>query len=322
MSVPLYTEGFPERPAYAEALTHALLDRANAGELDEAVRLCVPGRLVSFGKLDAFAPGFAAAVAAAERAGFAAVHRVGGGRAAVFHEGTILFSHVVRDEDPRPHTHDRYRRLAAAVLEALHALGVDDARVGAVPGEYCPGDYSLGAGRIKLVGIAQRIVRRAACTQGVLVVAGGDLVRAVLEPVYEAMALDWDPATAGDLGGVAWTTRWPRCAPRSSGACRCWRRRSTARDARARRGARAGARRLGAAPGRPGGRAGQGPRLVVVRPGRPDRADLDQLALAGDRLDDLLLLGLALAAAGLRVAGHAHAARWAPSRRRPRRGRR
>jgi octanoyl-[GcvH]:protein N-octanoyltransferase len=202
VTVPLYTDGFPERPAYAEALTHALLLQANEGELDEAVRLCVPGRLVSFGKLDAFAPGFAAAVAATERAGFAAVHRVGGGRAAVFHEGTILFSHVVRDEDPRPHTHDRYRRLAAATLEALHALGVDDARVGAVPGEYCPGDYSLGAGRIKLVGIAQRIVRQAACTQGVLVVEGGDLVRAVLEPVYEAMGFDWDPATAGDLGGI------------------------------------------------------------------------------------------------------------------------
>jgi octanoyl-[GcvH]:protein N-octanoyltransferase len=202
VSVPLYTEGFPERPAYAEALTHALLDRANAGELEEAVRLCVPGRLVSFGKLDAFAPGFGAAVAAAERAGFAAVHRVGGGRAAVFHEGTILFSHVVRDEDPRPHTHERYAWLADAVLEALRALGVD-ARVGAVPGEYCPGDYSLGAGRIKLVGIAQRIVRRAACTQGVLVVEGGDRVRAVLEPVYEALGLEWDPATAGDLGGVS-----------------------------------------------------------------------------------------------------------------------
>ena len=74
MSVPLYTEGFPERPAYAEALTYALRERANAGELEEAVRLCVPGRLVSFGKLDAFAPGFEAAVAAAERAGYAAVH--------------------------------------------------------------------------------------------------------------------------------------------------------------------------------------------------------------------------------------------------------
>ena len=32
MTVPL-SEGFPDRPAYAEALTHALLDRANAAEL-------------------------------------------------------------------------------------------------------------------------------------------------------------------------------------------------------------------------------------------------------------------------------------------------
>jgi octanoyl-[GcvH]:protein N-octanoyltransferase len=201
LSVPLITEGFPDRPAFAEALTHALLDRANAGELAEAVRLCVPGRLVSFGKLDAFAPGFAAAVTAAERAGYAAVHRLGGGRAAVFHEGTILFSHVLRVQDPRPGTHERYRRLADAVLDALRSLGVD-ARVGALPGEYCPGDYSLGAGRIKLVGIAQRVVRHAACTQGVLVVRGGGRVRAVLEPVYAALGLDWDPATAGDLADV------------------------------------------------------------------------------------------------------------------------
>jgi octanoyl-[GcvH]:protein N-octanoyltransferase len=202
LSVPLFTEGFPDRPAFAEALTHALLDRANAGEIDVAMRLCVPGRLVSFGKLDAFAPGFGAAVTAAERAGFAAVHRLGGGRAAVFHEGTILFSHVVGVEDPRRGTHERYRWLAEAVLEALRAFGAD-ARVGSVPGEYCPGDYSLGAGRIKLVGIAQRVVRRAACTQGVLVVRGGGRVRAVLEPVYAALGLDWDPATAGDLADVA-----------------------------------------------------------------------------------------------------------------------
>jgi len=47
-----------------------------------------------------------------------------------------------------------------------------------------------------------RVVRRAACTQGVLVVRGGAQVRAVLEPVYAALGLDWDPATAGDLADV------------------------------------------------------------------------------------------------------------------------
>lgn len=201
MTVPLHTEGFPERPAYAEALTHALLERVDAGELGEAVRLCVPGRLVSFGKLDAFAAGFPAAVAAAEAAGFAAVHRLGGGRAAVFHEGTVLFSHVVRDEDPRRHTHSRYAWLAGAVQEALGELGVE-AVVGRLAREYCPGDFSLHAGGVKLAGIAQRIVRRAACTQGVLVVQGGERVRAVLDPVYAALRLEWEPATAGSLADL------------------------------------------------------------------------------------------------------------------------
>jgi lipoate-protein ligase A len=309
VTVPLYTNGFADRPAYAEALTHALLLQANDGELEEAVRVCVPGRLVSFGKLDAFAPGFAAAVAAAERAGFAAVHRVGGGRAAVFHEGTILFSHVVRDEDPRP-----------AHARPLPPAGGRDARgaararrrgrraSGPCRGEYCPGDYSLGSGRTKLVGIAQRIVRHAACTQGVLVVTGGDLVRSVLEPVYEAMELDWDPETAGDLGGVAIDDAL--AALRAA-----FEKRLPLEEATLDRATLARAQELEPAhdasvppPRWAGDRAGEGARLVVVRPGRPDRADLDELALAGDRLDDLLFLGLALAAVGLGVAGHAHAA--------------
>ena len=33
-------------------------------------------------------------------------------------------------------------------------------------------------------------------------VRGGGRVRAVLEPVYAALELDWDPATAGDLADV------------------------------------------------------------------------------------------------------------------------
>ena len=84
MPVPLYADAFPERPALEEALSHALLDRAGLGALPEATRLAVPGSLVSFGRLDALAPGFPAAVAAAREHGYAAVHRLVGGRAAVF----------------------------------------------------------------------------------------------------------------------------------------------------------------------------------------------------------------------------------------------
>ena len=42
-----------------------------------------------------------------------------------------------------------------------------DARVGEVPGEYCPGSHSVNArGRVKVVGTAQRMVRRVAVQRG------------------------------------------------------------------------------------------------------------------------------------------------------------
>ena len=202
-AVPLFADAFPQRPALEEALSHALLDEAGRGLRPAAARLAVPGSLVSFGRLDALAPGFPDAVAAARAAGYAAVHRLVGGRAAVFNDGAILFTHVVAEEHPAAGTHDRFRRLAGTVERALRGLGVD-ARIGPVPGEYCPGDFSLNAGgRIKLAGIAQRVTRRAACTQGVLVVQGAARVRAVLEPVYAALALDWDPETTGAVEDVA-----------------------------------------------------------------------------------------------------------------------
>jgi lipoate-protein ligase A len=202
--VPLYADAFPARPALEEALSHALLDRAGLGALPEAMRLAVPGALVSFGRLDALAPGFPAAVAAARQHGYAAVHRLVGGRAAVFNGTTVLFAHVAADPEPARGTHDRFRAISGLVVDALRALGVADPRVGEVPGEYCPGAFSVNAGgRLKLAGIAQRVTQRAACTQGVLVVTGAAEVRAVLEPVYAALGLVWDPATTGAVEDVA-----------------------------------------------------------------------------------------------------------------------
>jgi hypothetical protein len=70
--------------------------------------------------------------------------------------------------------------------------------VGEVPGEYCPGAYSVNAGgRVKLVGTAQRLVRGAALLGAVIVVRDGDGVRGVLRDVYAHLGLDWDDATAG-----------------------------------------------------------------------------------------------------------------------------
>jgi lipoate-protein ligase A len=179
------------------AVARATLQRVAAGELPETVRLTRAGRAVTFGKRDAISPGFAGAVRAARDAGFEAVLRLGGGRAALFHEGTVSLAHAIPDDDPRPGIHERFRREANVVAEALRGLGVD-ARVGEVPGEYCPGGYSINAGgRSKLAGLGQRLIAGGAHVGAVIVVERPELLREVLAPVYEALELDWDPATAG-----------------------------------------------------------------------------------------------------------------------------
>ncbi len=100
-------------------------------------------------------------------------------------------------DDPVPGTHDRFRAEGERLAGALATLGVD-ARVGEVPGEYCPGAYSVNArGRVKLVGTAQRLIRGGALLGASIVVGDGVGVRAVLRDVYAALELEWDDATAG-----------------------------------------------------------------------------------------------------------------------------
>lgn len=50
-----------------------------------------------------------------------------------------------------------------------------------------------------LVGIGQRLIAGAAHRGAVVVVGGSDRIRDVLVPVYDALGLDWDPATAGSV---------------------------------------------------------------------------------------------------------------------------
>jgi octanoyl-[GcvH]:protein N-octanoyltransferase len=192
------------------AISRAILERVAAGELPATLRLARPGAMVAFGKQDAVAAGFPAAMLAAREAGFDAVLRLAGGRAAVFHEDTIALAHAVPDPAPREGIHARFEATAGLIARALAGLGVD-ARVGEVPGEYCPGGFSVNAaGRRKLAGIGQRLIAGASHMGGVIVVGGADRVREVLVPVYGALGLDWDPATTGAVAdereGIGWET--------------------------------------------------------------------------------------------------------------------
>jgi lipoate-protein ligase A len=178
-------------------VSRALLQRVAAGELPETLRLARPGPMVAFAKQDAVAPGYPDAVRAARAGGFEAILRLAGGRAAVFHEQTIALAHAVPDPAPRAGIHSRFAWTAELITRALRRLGVD-ARVGEVPGEYCPGGYSVNAReKVKLAGIGQRIIAGASHLGGVIVVGAAGSVREVLVPVYEALELAWDPVTAG-----------------------------------------------------------------------------------------------------------------------------
>jgi octanoyl-[GcvH]:protein N-octanoyltransferase len=203
----IVTHAFRDRPARDVAVSRAILERVARRELPDTVRLARPGAMVAFGKQDVSSPWFVEAVEAARARGFDAVKRLAGGRAAVFHDQTVAFAWARATNDPWPGTHDRFREASGAFERALRALGVD-ARVGEIPGEYCPGEYSVNAGgRTKLVGIGQRIIKGASHIGGVIVVDGADRIRDVLVPVYDALGLDWDPVTTGsvvdEIGPVA-----------------------------------------------------------------------------------------------------------------------
>jgi octanoyl-[GcvH]:protein N-octanoyltransferase len=181
------------------AVSSALMRRVARGELEPTMRLHRTGPILAFGRLDRLRPGYARAVAIAREQGFEPIERLAGGRAAVFHEGTVSFSRATRERGAAAGTRTRFASMADLIAAALGTMGVD-ARVGEVAGEYCPGEYSVNArGAVKLAGIGQRVITAGAHVGGVIVIRGAGRIRDVLEPVYEALELDWDPATTGSV---------------------------------------------------------------------------------------------------------------------------
>ncbi len=157
-------------------------------------------------------PGYGRAVRAARAGGYEAVERLAGGRAAVFHDGTIALAHAVHDPDPRSHVDERFEATAGLLAAALGGLGVA-ARVGEVPGEYCPGAHSVNArGELKLIGVGQRLVAGGVHIGAVVVVDGAERVREILVPVYAALGLDWRPEATGSVAGEAPGVTWDAVA--------------------------------------------------------------------------------------------------------------
>jgi len=195
----VYRDRFAGRAVLDTAVSHAMLRSVAMGTTDQSLRLYVPDNALLFSNLDAHRPGYSRAVELARAAGYEPVIRLAGGHAAVFLEASMAFAWASADSDAPLHIRDRFERLTGWIVRALQDLGLD-ARVGEVPGEYCPGDFSVNiAGRVKVMGVGQRVIRGGAHVGGVLTVAQSEQLRDVLVPIYEALELDFRPETAGGI---------------------------------------------------------------------------------------------------------------------------
>lgn len=176
-----------------------MLRRVAAGSVGESLRLYTPDKALLFSSLDARRPGYAHAVALAKRAGFTPLVRLAGGQAALFLDASIAFAWANPDPDARLHIRPRFEAVSRWIETALRRLGLD-ARVGAVVGEYCPGEYSVNiGGRVKVMGCGQRVIQGAAHVGGVLTVGQTPLLRETLIQIYDALGIEFRPETAGGI---------------------------------------------------------------------------------------------------------------------------
>ena len=194
-------------PAADHAVSTSMVDRAATTERP-AVRVWAPPRQVAFGRRDRNAAGYDRARAAASDRGFPPVDRQVGGHAVAYTGDTLAFALARPVDDLRTGIGARYEATLEDLTGALRACGVDPTR-GEPPNSFCPGSYSLQAdGTLgatgKIAGLAQRVRADVVVVAGVVVARDADAIAAVLEPVYDALDVPFDPSSVGsvaDAGG-------------------------------------------------------------------------------------------------------------------------
>lgn len=180
-------------------LSRLLLGAVADGDLPRLVRSYRPLPTVAYSRRETHLPGFHRAVAACAASGYRPAIRPTGGRAVAYDERSVVIDVV----EPVAALHAGHRAafetVSSAIAGSLVELGVQ-ASVGPVPGEYCPGEFSVGArGVVKLVGIAQRAVRGARLISAVTAVQASAAAAELLAEVYRELDFAWDPGTVGSV---------------------------------------------------------------------------------------------------------------------------
>jgi octanoyl-[GcvH]:protein N-octanoyltransferase len=191
---------WPSPNEYAEWI------RSTLGTLklgDAAIlRLRRPQPTAAFSPQDTTHPDYERIKELARARGFEPIERGTGGRLTMFDENALAITLIMPHEEPHTNTIRRYEVFSSIIAEALKSLGID-ARVGELPNEYCPGKYSINAnGRVKLVGIAQRMNRHCVQMGAIITVNSSEKARLALAEAYGAMGLSFDPATYGSATGL------------------------------------------------------------------------------------------------------------------------
>jgi octanoyl-[GcvH]:protein N-octanoyltransferase len=191
-------------PTTAYGYVRTVFDQVARGTRPATVSITPSTRHVGVTRRDTFRPGFEDAVRAAGGMGYPVLVRSAGGGATAADRGTFGFS-IIRPADGTElgrGIRERYDEAADFVLGAFARLGVV-AEVGEVRDEFCPGDHSIrvgdGEAGMKIVGIAQRVTRRATSVGGIVLVEGERDLARVLERVYGAMR---QPFRSGSVGSL------------------------------------------------------------------------------------------------------------------------
>jgi octanoyl-[GcvH]:protein N-octanoyltransferase len=182
-------------------LQQAVLEEVAADERSPVALMWTSSRYVGATRQETRLPAFETATKAASDIGFPVLVRNSGGGAVAANWGSLSFSLTFPVEDLRHGLYERYSEGLDLIASALRRVGVDAER-GEVDGEFCPGAYSVRSGGqwgVKHAGLAQRVTRRAARLEALVLVSETAEIRAVLERFYGLLGLPFRPESVGDL---------------------------------------------------------------------------------------------------------------------------
>lgn len=190
-----------EDPEDGFGLQQVMLQEVASGERGPTALMWTSPRYVGATRPERRLPGFEEATRAVENLGFPVLVRNSGGGAVAANEGSISFSLTIPVEDLRQGLFERYAEGVDLVSAALRRAGTE-AEGGAVEGEFCPGAYSVRSGGrlgVKHAGLAQRVTRRAARLEALILVSNTAELVPALGRFYGALGLPFRPESIADL---------------------------------------------------------------------------------------------------------------------------